>query len=79
MKKYLLIIIMIIGISNAQKILIPMDDTQKDHLKSYGLTFFILKKNMNVDWLLNFKGGAFLVDDNEIILNECLLTKNCKL
>ena len=73
MKKYLLIILMIIGISNAQKILIPMDDTQKDHLKSYGLTFFILKKNMNVDWLLNFKGGSFLVDDNEIILNECLL------
>ena len=40
-----------------------MDLTQNDHLKSYGIAFFALKNNINVEWLLNYRGGSFLLDE----------------
>ncbi len=46
----------------AQKILIYMDLNQADHLKAYGLAFWTLEKGINVEWLLNYRGGSFLVD-----------------
>ncbi len=48
--------------ANAQKILIPMDLKQADHLKAYGVAFWALERTINVEWLLNYRGGAFLVD-----------------
>ena len=53
-------------------ILIPMDkDNQKDHLKAYGIAYWILENNLEVDWLLNYRGGSFLIKNlNEIAL-EC--------
>ncbi len=48
-----------------------MDLSQNDHLKSYGIAYWVLAKNIEVDWLLNYKGGAFLMDDNALISNEC--------
>tara|TARA_Y100001934_G_scaffold272422_1_gene360665 strand:- start:203 stop:1453 length:1251 start_codon:yes stop_codon:yes gene_type:complete len=57
----------------SQKILIPMDNTQKNHLKAYGFAFWILKQNDNVDWLLNYKGGSFLIDAKEIYNKESKL------
>ena len=45
-----------------------MDNSQNDHLKAYGFAFWILKKNDNVDWLLNYKGGAFLINNKAIIV-----------
>jgi len=45
----------------AQYILIPMDQTQTDHLKAYGVAYWILTQNSNVEWLLNYRGGSFLV------------------
>ncbi|UCD36704.1 MAG: asparagine synthetase B [Fidelibacterota bacterium] len=54
-----------------QKILIPMDAVQRDHLKAYGVAFWILKRDVNVEWLLNYRGGAFLVDDLPAIQREC--------
>ena len=42
------------------QILIPMNLTQKDHLKSYGIAYWILNKGGEVDWLLNYEGGSFL-------------------
>ncbi len=41
-------------------LLIPMDDKQKDHLKSYGIAYWVLKNNTEVDWLLNYRGGSFM-------------------
>src|SRR6185295_2561774 len=55
----------------AQKILIPMDLSQTDHLKSYGVAFFILKNGGTVDWLLNYRGGSFMFDFNDKYANEC--------
>jgi len=54
-------------------ILIPMDEHQQNHLKAYGVAFFVLQKGTYVDWLLNFRGGSFLVPYSDAIENECLI------
>ena len=56
----------------ASSILIPMDaDTQKNHLKAYGITYWVLSKQQKVQWLLNYRGGFFLFPDGESIRKEC--------
>jgi hypothetical protein len=55
----------------AQKILIPMDLKQTDHLKAYGIAYLALMKNIEVDWLLNYRGGSFMIDAVPIIASEC--------
>ena len=50
-----------------------MDNTQNDHLKSYGLVYYILEKQNNVEWLLNYKGGSFLFDYKNDFLKEAQL------
>ena len=69
--KQFIYIISFIHILLVQKILIPMDIGQRDHLKSYGLAFWILESNTNVEWLLNYRGGSFLADTNSDIEKEC--------
>ncbi|PIF00603.1 MAG: asparagine synthetase B [Maribacter sp.] len=59
------------GIS-ASSILVPMDaDTQKNHLKAYGITYWVLTKQQKVQWLLNYRGGSFLLPDGDAIRREC--------
>jgi len=53
------------------KLLIPMDLKQTDHLKAYGVTFWLLEKNGEADWLLNYRGGSFMFDYSEVIAREC--------
>ncbi len=53
------------------EILIPMDLSQTDHLKSYGIAFQALKEQINVRWLLNYRGGSFLIPDTYGIENLC--------
>ncbi len=56
----------------ASSILIPMDaDSQKDHLKAYGITYWVLSKQQKVQWLLNYRGGSFLLPDGDVIRKEC--------
>ena len=69
MKK--LFFLYIISFSVGQKIMIPMDQAQNDHLKAYGIAYYSLKKGINVEWLLNYRGGAFLFDENQLIISEC--------
>lgn len=54
-----------------QKILIPMDLSQTDHLKSYGIAYWTLSKGVLVDWLLNYRGGSFMIDYHDYIAAEC--------
>ena len=61
----------IISFSVGQKIMIPMDQAQNDHLKAYGIAYYSLTKSINVEWLLNYRGGAFLFDENQLIISEC--------
>lgn len=53
------------------KILINMDLSQTDHLKAYGITYRALTKGYKADWLLNYKGGSFLIDYSEELAAEC--------
>jgi hypothetical protein len=55
------------------KIFIPMDLSQTDHLKAYGITFHALQKGYKADWLLNYRGGSFLIDFSSEIATECLV------
>jgi hypothetical protein len=48
----------------AAKTLVPMDDTQTDHLKAYGLTYWVLGRGQKAEWLLNYRGGSFLLPDD---------------
>lgn len=61
------------NISNAQDLLVPMDETQTDHLKAYGVTFWTLQNETDVDWLLNYRGGSFLIPHSEKIELELTL------
>src|SRR5712692_9941480 len=47
------------------KILIPMDLSQTDHLKAYGIAYWVLTKGIEVDWLLNYRGGSFMLAAQE--------------
>jgi len=51
------------ALAGAQRMLIPMDDGQTNHLKAYGLAYNAIKAGMQAEWLLNFRGGAFLLPD----------------
>ncbi len=55
------------------QILIPMDDTQKNHLKAYGIAYWVLTQNVEVKWLLNYRGGSFLMQGNLPVENECVV------
>ncbi len=69
MKKFIGALLMVFLLSlpvdvMGQHLLIPMDDTQSDHLRSYGVTYWVLDKTgTDVEWLLNYRGGAFLTED----------------
>ena len=52
---------------------IPMDETQKNHLKSYGVAFKALSLEYEVDWMLNYQGGAFTLSYSKEIENLCRL------
>ncbi len=57
---------------SASQLLIPMDeDSQKNHLKAYGITYFALEEELEVRWLLNYRGGSFLISDTEELRKEC--------
>jgi len=57
-------------LSAEARILIPMDLKQTDHLKAYGLTFWVLQQGGTVEWLLNYRGGSFLMDEDSAIARE---------
>jgi hypothetical protein len=72
MKKLLLIYFLIAGIISAQpKILIYMDLSQSDHLKAYGITFNALVDGGKADWLLNYRGGSFMLDYSDQLAMKC--------
>lgn len=75
MKKILLFTVLFFVLSiesYASYVLIPMDaDTQKNHLKAYGITYWVLAKQQKVKWLLNYRGGSFLMPDTDALRKEC--------
>jgi hypothetical protein len=55
------------------KVLVPMDLSQSNHLKAYGLAYWSLTQGSNVEWLLNYRGGSFLMADFEALRRRAIL------
>lgn len=58
---------------HASQILVPMDESQRDHLKAYGVAFWALENEVVIEWLLNYRGGSFLIPHLQRIEEELLL------
>jgi hypothetical protein len=58
-------------LSSQSKLLLPMDLKQTDHLKAYGVAFWVLERNGEVDWLLNYRGGSFMMEYSDLVVREC--------
>ena len=71
-KLLVLFFIAIMNLAWSQNILIPMDENQQNHLKAYGLAYFILENKLDVDWLLNYRGGSFMFPFLDEIEKECI-------
>lgn len=53
--------------------LVPMDDAQTEHLKAYGLTYWVLERGADCEWLLNYRGGSWLLPELEGLSREALV------
>ncbi len=69
----LFLILTISGRAFGNSIFIPMDETQTNHLKAYGIAYWILKNNVEIDWLLNYRGGSFMCKYSPGIQNELVV------
>ncbi|KOS08095.1 asparagine synthetase B [Flavobacterium akiainvivens] len=71
-KIYILLLLAFIVPARASMILLPMDETtQQNHLKAYGITYWALERSYKANWLLNYRGGSFLLPDADEIRREC--------
>ncbi len=75
MKKsvFILLLLLFSFHTHAAYILIPMDDTQREHLKAYGIAYWVLEQDVEVSWLLNYRGGSFMCAHHQLIENECVI------
>ena len=77
MKRLITILFLVFIITTnifATRILIPMDEeSQRNHLKAYGIAYWILQNEIEVEWLLNYRGGSFLVTNYNSIQEECTI------
>lgn len=75
MKKYLVLLLLSFSISTcySTQLLIPMDDSQSNHLKAYGIAFWTLENGLTIEWLLNYRGGSFLMPHLKTIEEELLI------
>ncbi|MGH7469143.1 MAG: asparagine synthetase B, partial [Longimicrobiales bacterium] len=59
--------------AHAQFLLVPMDAQQSNHLKAYGLTYWVLERKATAEWLLNYRNGSFLLPDRPDVRREAAL------
>ena len=59
--------------SSATMLLVPMDDTQTDHLKAYGISYWVIENEIVMEWLLNYRGGSFLMPHLQTIEEEMVI------
>jgi hypothetical protein len=69
----LALFVLTIAVAAANSIFIPMDGKQANHLKAYGIAYWILKSEREVDWLLNYRGGSFMCQYHPAIQNELVV------
>jgi hypothetical protein len=70
---YVFLVLILLGAQQMQasKILIPMDNSQTNHLKAYGIAYWVLGNNIPLEWLLNYRGGSFMIDNYPDVTKEC--------
>jgi hypothetical protein len=75
LQKFLFTLLIMLSISqvNAARILIPMDNIQTNHLKAYGIAYWTLTTGIQIEWLLNYRGGSFMLPFNNLFEKECKL------
>ena len=76
MKKHILTLLIFLSLffyGRTAQILIPMDNTQTNHLKAYGIAYFVLENDVTIEWLLNYRGGAFLTPHLSRIEDELII------
>ena len=75
MKKFIAILVFFCfsNLSFGSQILIPMDDSQSNHLKAYGLSFYLLENGVVIEWLLNYRGGSFLTPHLVTVEEELII------
>ncbi|MFN4145322.1 MAG: asparagine synthetase B [Runella sp.] len=75
MKNYWILWVVLLwsGQATANSLLIPMDDKQANHLKAYGVAYWELRADREIDWLLNYRGGSFLMKYSSALEKECRL------
>ena len=59
--------------TQAARLLIPMDQNQRDHLKAYGIAYWAISRGMDAQWLLNYRGGSFALPQIQALEAECRL------
>jgi hypothetical protein len=69
----LLSFLLILTSTQAAFLLIPMDNTQKNHLKAYGIAYWTLEQQVEVSWLLNYRGGSFMFRHHPTLEAECVI------
>jgi hypothetical protein len=57
----------------ASQLLVPMDESQNNHLKAYGIAFWTLENEVVIEWLLNYRGGSFLMPHLRTIEEELII------
>jgi len=76
MKKFIFTFLLVFAIvfqSAAAYLLIPMDKSQKNHLKAYGIAYWALQQQVEVSWLLNYRGGSFMMRHHPTLESECVI------
>lgn len=74
MRKALILFFLVVSFGlKGSHILLPMDNTQANHLKAYGIAYWVLQNEIEVDWLLNYKGGAFMFKYYQNFENELII------
>ena len=74
-RKLIAVLVLLVATTGAwaTRILVPMDQSQANHLKAYGVAFWVLENGVEVEWLLNYRGGSFLMPNIGEIENECVI------
>lgn len=73
MKRLVLLIfaLFLVQAAEATRLLLPMDKSQRDHLKAYGIAYFALQQGVEINWMLNYRGGSFSMPQLATLENEC--------
>lgn len=70
---FISLLLFIGSFSFADRLLIPMDESQTNHLKSYGITYWVIAQGLEAEWLLNYRGGSFSIPYLKVFEEECIV------